>query len=773
MAGRLFRQIIAASVILIAALAQQITEPFQGRVVDPSLAPVEGARITVRPIGGTSGVSAVTGKDGGFGLDLEAGSYTLTVAKEGFVDFMQGIDHPRQSRSGPDVILQIAPMRGAVTVFESADYAAWDTMTATRTLTPLRDVPQSITVIDRALIRDQMMMSIGDVVRYVPGVTAHQGENNRDQVIIRGNSSTADFFLNGVRDDVPYYRDLYNLERVEALKGPNAMIFGRGGGGGVINRVMKEAGFTPLREITLQGGSFRNKRFAADLDQPLGEKAALRWNAMYENSGSFRNYVDLQRYGINPTLSWTPGERTRLSFAYEHFHDQRVGDRGIPSFAGRPAEIPIATFFGNPKDSPVKANVNLGSAAVEHQSGSLGIRNRMLFGGYDRFYQNYVPGAVSADQTRVALSAYNNATRRLNFFNQTDVNYTAHTGRVRHHILSGIEIGRQFTDNFRNTGYFYDSVTSIAAAYENPTIGIPIRFRQSVSDADNHIGVNVGAGYLQDQIDLSRYAKVVAGVRFDHFDLRYHNNRNGENLRRIDNLISPRLGMVIKPMDAISVYGNYSVSYLPSSGDQFASLTTITQQMKPEKFSNYETGIKWDLRRSLSLTTAVYRLDRTNTRATDPNDPTRIVQTGSQRSQGFELGGNGSITRSWRIAGGYAYQDAFVTSATTAARTGAQVAQVPHHGFSLWNNYQILKRLGAGLGILNRSDMFAAIDNTVKLPGYTRADAAVFVSLTEKMRLQMNVENVFNRRYYMNADSNTNISPGFPRAVRVGLTARF
>ena len=283
----------------------------------------------------------------------------------------------------------------------------------------------------------------------------------------------------------------------------------------------------------------------------------------------------------------------------------------------------------------------------------------------------------------------------------------------------------------------------------------------------------MAATYVQDQIQLSRFVQVVAGLRFDRFDLRYHNNRNAENLRRLDHLISPRAGLVIKPVDRVSIYSSYSVSYLPSSGDQFSSLTTITQQVKPERFNNYEAGVKWDAARGLSLTGAVYRLDRTNTRSTDPNDPTRIIQTGSQRTNGVEAGVAGSLTRAWRIAGGYAYQDAFVTSATAAARAGAQVGQVPHHQFSLWNNYQLLKRLGAGLGILNRSDMFAAIDNTVTLPSYTRADAAVFLSLTEKVRLQANVENLTNRRYYVNADSNTNISPGSPRSVRVGLIARF
>ena len=175
----------------------------------------------------------------------------------------------------------------------------------------------------------------------------------------------------------------------------------------------------------------------------------------------------------------------------------------------------------------------------------------------------------------------------------------------------------------------------------------------------------------------------------------------------------------------------------------------------------------------LSFSTAVYRLDRTNTRSTDPNDPTRIVQTGSQRTNGYEIGINGRITPLWTIAGGYSYQDAFVTSATTAAAAGAQVGQVPHHTFSLWNNYQLHPRAAAAVGILNRSEMFATIDNTVVLPGYTRVDAAGFLTLTPKLRVQLNVENLLDKKYYINADSNTNISFGFPRAIRVGLTATF
>lgn len=755
--------------------AQVITaqSSLRGKVLDPNRAVVTGARIVAQAKGRSSSFSAVTDENGEFSLALEPGEYTLKAVAEGFSEAAQTVNLGQSDSVSLEIVLQVAGTTSSVTVSDAAGYQTEVISSATKTLTPLRDIPQSITVVTKEQIRDQSFQSIPDVVNYIPGITAHQGENNRDQLVIRGNSTSADFFLNGVRDDVQYYRDLYNVERIETLKGPNAMIFGRGGGGGVINRVTKEAGFSSWREITLQGGSFGNKRGTIDFGKPFNNKVAFRINGLYENSNRFREHVNLERYGINPTLTIAPASQTRITIGYEFFHDGRTADRGIPSFQGRPADTPISTFFGNPNDSHVRANVNLLSGAIEHQVGRFNIRNRTMFGDYDRFYQNYVPGAVTADKTRVAISAYNNATHRRNIFNQTDVTFGLSTGRIRHTFLAGAELGRQLTDNLRNTGFFNNTTTSIFAPYDNPVINTPITYRPNATDANNHLKTNVAAAYAQDQIELSRYVHVIAGLRFDYFDLRFHNNRTGETLRRIDRLVSPRAGIVFKPIVPLSIYANYSVAYLPSSGDQFSSLTTITQQVKPEKFSNYELGVKWDVRRYLALTAAVYRQNRTNTRATDPIDPTRIVQTGSQRTNGFEIGLNGSVTRDWTVAGGYAYQDAFIMSATTAARAGAQVAQVPHHTFSLWNNYRIVPRWAVGLGIIHRSDMFAAVDNTVVLPGYTRADVAVFFNVTERWRLQANLENLFDSQYYLNADGNNNITPGSPRAVRVGLTARF
>ena len=742
----------------------------EGRVFDATRSAVPGAQVTAIS-NGIAGPATVSDSSGAFSLQLVPGRYDIRIRATGFEESYEAID--LTSALVREFVLQVAGVSATVTVTESADHNVSAISSATKTLTPLRDVPQSIAVVTRQQVQDQSMLSVGDVVRYIPGITAHQGENNRDQIIIRGSNSSADFFVNGMRDDVQYYRDLYNVERIEALKGPNAMIFGRGGGGGVINRVTKETLFAPLHEAMLMGGSHNNKRFTTDFDQPLTKKLGVRLNGLYEKSDSFRKYVGLKRYGINPTLTFAPAATTKVTFSYEHFHDNRVADRGIPSFQGKPIDIDISTYFGNPDESDVSARVNLVSANVEHETGKLRLQNRVSVADYDRGYQNFVPGAVSADRSFAALTAYNNATTRRNVFNQTNLVYVAPTGRIRHTILGGVEAGRQLTTNLRHTGYFNNASTSVSVPLWDPTALPPTTFRQSATDANNRLQTNLGAAYVQDQVELSRRVQVIGGLRFDYFDLQYHNNRNNENLRRIDNLVSPRAGVVIKPADQMSIYGNYSVSYLPSSGDQFSSLTVITQQVKPEKFSNYELGVKWDLYRDLSLTTAVYRLDRTNTRSTDPNDPTRVVQTGRTRSNGYEAGLNGRIMGAWRITGGYAYQDAFISSATTNAALGARVAQVPRHTFSAWNNYQVRPRLSVGLGIIRRSDMYAAVDNTVILPAYTRFDTAVFYSFTEKMRIQANVENIFNKKYYINADGNTNITPGSSRAIRIGVITRF
>jgi catecholate siderophore receptor len=647
-----------------------------------------------------------------------------------------------------------------------------ETSTATKTSTLLRDIPQAVTVINRALIRDQGMQGMADVARYVPGITMGQGEGNRDQPTIRGNSTTADFFVNGVRDDSQYFRDLYNVERVETLKGSNAMVFGRGGGGGVINRVMKEAEWTPSRELTVQGGSYDNRRASLDVGGGLSDMVAARFNGMYENSSLFRDNVWLKRQGINPTLSIASASRkTRVSVGYENFNDHRTADRGIPSFANAPLQTNISTFFGDPALSYSAARVNGASASAAHTTSSgLNVRNQTRFTSYDKIYQNVFPGAVSASGTEVSLSAYNNAHERRNLFNQTDLTYAARTGPVGHTLLLGAEIGRQVTDNFRNTGFFNDTAATFVAPVTAPTIAIPVSFRQAASDADNHVTNTTRSIYAQDQLTLSEHLQMIAGVRYERFGIRFHNNRSDSTLSRSDAMVFPRVGLLVKPVPAASIYANYSVSFLPSAGDQFSSLNDVTKALEPEKFENIEAGAKWDVADRVSLTAALYRLDRSNTRAPDPNNSGLSVQTGSQRSTGYELGITGQVTPAWEVAGGYARQRSVITSTTAAAPSGRTAPLVPAATLSLWNKYHVASRFSLGVGVMHQSDMYAAISNTVKLPAFTRVDGGIYFSLTESVGAQLNLENIFNEKYYPLANGNNNITAGSPRAIRVLLT---
>ena len=653
-------------------------------------------------------------------------------------------------------------------------YRAVHATSATKSESSLRETPQSITVVSRELIADQAMQNMADVVRVIPGVTMGQGEGHRDAPTIRGNSSTADFFVDGVRDDVQYFRDLYNVERVEGLKGANAMIFGRGGGGGVINRVTKGAQWQPVRALTLSGSSYGGGRGTLDLGQGVGSSMAARVNAMYEKSDQFRDAVRLERFGITPTATLALRPTTTLRVAYELFDDHRTVDRGIPSFGDRPSHAPVDAFFGDPDASYADARVHAAGVTLDHATeAGLTLRSHTRFARYDKFYQNVYPRGVSASGDQVTLGAYNNATARDNLFTQLDLTVGAWTGAVRHRLLLGAELGRQETDNRRETGHFGDSATVLAVPFGTPTVSTPVTFRPSASDAENRVTAGVVAVYAQDQLTLTPRVRAVVGVRFERFDLRHADLRNGEVLRRDDAMVSPRVGLVVDPATAVSLYGSYGVSYLPSAGDQFSSLTATSRALKPERFDNYEVGAKWDVRSGFALSAAAYLLDRSNTSARDPNAVDRLVQTGSQRTMGLEVSGAGRLTDRWSAVAAWTVQGATITRSTVAAPDGARVPLVPRQALSLWNRIQVARTIGLGLGVIRQSDMYAAIDNTVTLPAFTRVDGAVIVALTDEITAQANVENVLDARYYPTSHGNDNIMPGAPRTVRVSLSTAF
>lgn len=651
--------------------------------------------------------------------------------------------------------------------------------TATRTDTPLSDIPQAISVITQDQIRDQAIQSMADAVRYVPGMGFAQGEGNRDTPIFRGNASTADFFIDGMRDDVQYFRDVYNIDRIEVLKGPNAMIFGRGGSGGVLNRVTKQADWSERRELQLQAGSYGRARGTVDVGTAMSDAAALRVTGLYEDSESYRDGFELKRFGLNPTLSFRMGDSTTATVGYEHFSDDRTADRGIPSFQGRPLETDPSTFFGNPDLSMAEAKVNAVNFSIDHDFGNGAmLHNRFRYADYDKFYQNVFPGAVSEDAATVSISAYNNATQRENLLNQTDLTFSADSGSVKHRLLVGAEFGRQETDNLRRTGFFPpfgDTDTSAQVTLPNTITTLPVAFRNNgTSDANNHGVAKVAAVYVQDQIEFSPQWLAILGVRYDRFDVDFRNHNTQTDIETRDDLVSPRAGLIYKPIEPLSLYASYSIAHQPRAGEQLSSLSPSNQNLEPEEFKNYELGAKWVLRSDLALTAAVYRLDRTNVVVSDPADPTRSILVDGQRTEGFELELSGAITEAWRVMGGYAYADGEITETQSpSAPKGATLAQLPEHSFSLWNRYDFTPQWGIGVGAIHRSSSFTSTDNAVTLPSYTRVDAAVYYTVNEHLQLQLNAENLLDEEYFPNAHSNNNITPGSPRAAWLGLTMRF
>jgi catecholate siderophore receptor len=656
---------------------------------------------------------------------------------------------------------------------QRVEYGVRATTTATKTATDIRNIPQALTIVSESQIEDQQLRSIADLLNFVPGASYGSGEGNRDQIVLRGNSSTADFFVDGVRDDVQYFRDFYNVDRVEVLKGPNAMIFGRGGGGGIVNRVLKRPSLSAYRQLTASGDGFGGYRLTGDIDQPLGAGAGLRLNAMYEDGDSFRHHVDLKRYGINPTAAILVGPDTRIDLSYEYFHDRRTADRGVPANGGEPLRGYRRTFFGDPDLSYAKADVNIATVAVEHDFGEgLTLRNRTRFGDYDKYYQNVFANSFNPATGLVALAGYNNRNDRTNLFSQTGLIWENRLAGIDQTFLLGFELGRQRSRNYRTTASFPDGNL---VPITGPTVDSNAIFAPIASDANNRVKATVTAAYVQDQVRPTDWLEIVAGIRFDSFKIDVDDLRavGGGQLDRRDKLWSPRFGLILKPADKLSVYTSFSRSYLPQSGDQFSGLTDITAALKPERFDNIEAGAKWEVLDGLLATAAVYQLTRSNTRATDPTDPSRTVLTGEQRSRGLELGLERSVTSRWLISAGYSLQKARITETTTAAPAGREVPLVPRHSFSLWNRYDLTRSVGVGFGVIARSKSYATISNAVKLPGYARVDAALFYKLPGGVQAQVNVENLFGAHYFATANSDNNIAPGAPRSVKATLGYSF
>jgi len=667
-------------------------------------------------------------------------------------------------------------------------YIAEGTSTATKTNTPLLDIPQTITVITEDFAEDTGSLTLGQALLYVPGVTVQQGEGHRDQVTIRGQETNADFFTNGVRDDIQYFRDLYNVEAVEVLKGSSALVFGRGGAGGVINRVTKEANFERTFEGTATLGSYDKRYFTADVGNKISENFAIRLNAMYENSEGFRDHYEVERVGINPTATFKFNKNTKLKASYEYRYDDRTVDRGVPSDSAtnEPLRGFQDTFFGNPDASFTEFTGHVATVTFEHKfDGGVQMRSHFSYNDYDKFYQNIMPGSsvdasgdflIGGSATNDDAGGYNNDTQRESFFWQTDFSYSFKTGDLfKHNVVAGFEYSHQDQVNQRFVPTFPGPVSGTAVMNGADIVGQRININSPTNfDAvefnertrNRHSEVENTSVFIQDQIEIGKYLELIGGVRFDRFDIDFEEADDNVKRSRTDEEYSPRIGVVVKPFEGLSLYGSWSRTFLPSAGDQFDNLSSSNANFEPQEFENSEIGFKWEFMPRLYLTGALYHLDRTNQPFTVGTD----LQAGETETKGVEVALSGYLTDDWQINLGYTNQKSEIKF---GSNQGNSVEGVPENQFSLWTRYQFTKMFGAAVGVIHQSDHFATSGNTVTVPGYTRVDAALFADINEKWSAQLNVENLFDKDYFASAHNNNNISPGAPLSAYVTVKAKF
>ena len=655
--------------------------------------------------------------------------------------------------------------------------------TAVKTPTLLVNVPQSVSVVSAEQISEQALFSIADVMQYTPGVSIGLGEDHRDQVTIRGQNTTADFFVDGLRDDVQYFRPLYNLERVEILRGANALLFGRGGGGGVVNRVTKVAS-SAEDFTTLSAGidTFGAGSISVDTNKAIDANNAFRFNGVFDSIDNHRDFKDGERYAINPTYTWMANDDTTVVASYEYVNDDRLVDRGIPSLDGAPLEGFDDTYFGDPDFNNTTLEVHIARVRVDHAlSQNWNLNGTVQFADYDKAYQNLYPVNFDADAGTVTLDGYRDTTTRENALVQLNLIGQFATGDINHTLLTGMEYGSQDTENARRDAFFADSQDDqVSFVFSDPlvipsmTLTDPVRNRAS--------DVTFTSAFVQDEIKLNEHWIVVAGLRYDNFDIDVvdtievangADDGNSGFLSSSDSQVSPRVGLIYKPAESVSIYASYSKSFLPRSGDQFLSLSLTSQALEAEEFENKEIGVKWNFSDSLSVTAAAFEVERENGTAQDPNNPEASILTGTE-TKGFEVQVVGKLSERWVINAGYSNLDGEeMGRIVDGALANRDLAQLPEHMLTLWNQYEVNDKWRVALGVIYQSEQYASLNNTVELPDFVRVDAAVYYDYSEDIKIQLNVENVFDEDYFPSAHNDNNIATGEPLNARVSLQYKF
>lgn len=746
----------------------------RGRVTAArTAAPVAGARITIDSPGHRQ---ATSDADGRFEIaDVPAGVYTVTVSQEAFRPWVQrDIVVASGEVAALEIGLELKSVTEVVQVMGSLPALDRLPVAAAKVDAPLRDLPQAINIVPGVVIREQGARSMEEVLRNVPGIGYSHGDGQRDQVTIRGFSAITDQYLDGMRDDSLYFRDLANIDRVEVLKGPASALYGRGSSGGLINRVTKKPGAHTIRELTATYGSFDQKRIAGDFGGALNDRVRVRLNAAYENSDGYRDQYFLERFIVAPSVSLAITPRTDLLLQFDHLDDQRLTDFGIPAVDGRPIDVPYGTYYGSAhgRDDTSRAKVTGSQATFEHRFARATFRNAFRAYRYDLDRRNTLVSAVVGNQAVRTRGIV----RRLEdgLFNQTELSTGFGWLGARHQLLTGIEFDRQQKDqSFLNFGNIDRVPLYQPQGYRVPDVPASAR-----PGTDNVGYLNTAGVYAQDLIGIGERWKALLGTRFDVFDQRTDERRPGQpNLQRTDRSVSPRAGLVYQPRAWSALYASVSQSFQPSA--ESFPLAANNAEIKPEQTRNYEVGAKHDLLGgALSTTVSIFQLRRTNIKTTDPASPSRLIPVGEQQTTGFEWTANGTLGANWLITAGYAYLDPKITKSTAfsnkVALQGKRPSLTPQHSGNLWLRRQLGGRLAIAGGLQMMGERFAAPDDLVTLPAYGLVDMAVHYR-AKAFDIALNVGNLLDRRYIVSghgASNNLNL-PGAPRNLQFSVRTQF
>lgn len=638
--------------------------------------------------------------------------------------------------------------------------------TATRTATPAKLVPQTIDSVSASELTAYGQPSLSEALTGIPGVNA-SGDTRFDSVNIRGFNASNDFYLDGLRDDMQYTRDLGNIERVEVLKGPAAVLYGRGSTGGIINRISKTPQRGQASSVTARVGSFNSQRLAADLNAEAGERVQLRLNLAQEDADSFRDGVTSQRTLLAPAINWEINDSLNWLLQYERNGSDRTPDRGIPGVNGRPAEVPIESVYSDTsRDFIDDLAQSTRSRLTLDLNEQWQLRQQLGYTSLDsRFDNTYVTG-VKGDQ--VTRARWQQDLKASSLTSNTEAEGQLQTGPVEHRLLLGLEQNWQ-----ERTPKLYQNASPIPPGnlYDPgslPSYHGPMKLASDASHKVRGVGL-----YLQDQLSLGDW-HLLGGLRRDAFTVTSRRNDLDKEETLSVTSLSPRLGLVWNPIEEHAFYTSYSKTFTPVGGE----LIGITpgdknNQLDPQHSRLYEGGVKSDwLGGRLATTLSIYRLEMYNKRSKDPLDPTKVILTGLQRTEGIELSARAQLTDELYLHGGVALQDAEQVKAD-ADLQGKRPSNVSRQNGQLIAGYQNGQQGWFGeTGVTAVGDRFADNANTTVLPGYARFDARAGYRW-QQWDAQLSVENLTDHQYYLSATSAAQIMPGSPRQLHLTAAYRF